>query len=138
MESEACTNFYALRLWAAACGTPIPPCEDASGDSVRALVQAFAGRDDIPPRVLAGLLLAADLRPDDRLWSEGQAPVWLPRALSLTAGRADALDTATVLVAESLPDILPATIRRVILTGGLSGQGAAPPGVTVTQSADWA
>lgn len=138
MESEACTNFYALRLWAAACGTPIPACDGAAHDSARALVQAFAGRSDIPPRLLAGLLLAADLRPDDRLWMEGGAPAWLSQALSLTAGRAPALDTATVLIAESLSDILPATIRRVILTGGRGGQGAAPPGVTVTQAADWA
>jgi hypothetical protein len=69
---------------------------------------------------------------------EGPAPVWLPQALSLTAGRAPAPDTATVLVTHSLPEFLPPAIRRIILTGGPGGQGTPPPGVTVTQAADWA
>ncbi len=92
----------------------------------------------MPPRILAGLLLAADLRPDDRLWVAGGAPAWLPQALSLTAGRAPAPDRATVLVTHSLPKLLPPAIRRIILTGGPGGQGTPPPpGVTVTQDADW-
>lgn len=137
MESEACTNFYALRLWAAALGRPTPPCDGHGSDSVLELIRAFAGRPDIPPRLLAGLLLGADLRPDDRLWSEGRAPDWLPQALSLTAGPAASLDAATVLVAAGMPEILPPAIRRVILTGAPGGQGMAPPDITVVQAADW-
>ncbi|MCB8881664.1 hypothetical protein ACELLULO517_15555 [Acidisoma cellulosilytica] len=137
MESEACSNLWALHLWAVASGTRIPPCDAYGSDSVLQLIQGFAGRADIPAHLLAGLLLAADLRPDDRLWVEGASPVWLPQALSLIAGRAASYEAAHVLVTDAWPAILLPTVRRIILTGDGAGQGEAPPGVTVSLSKDW-
>ena len=93
--------------------------------------------------MLAGLLLGADLRPDDRLWVDGAAPAgamptWLAAALSLTAGRAAAPEEASVWVGGALPDALPAGIRRVILTGEAPVPVRPPPGVTLWRAAGWA
>ncbi|HTI02867.1 MAG TPA: hypothetical protein VL752_18110 [Acidisoma sp.] len=135
MESEACTNFAALRLWSAALGDAIPPCDVCDSDSVLRLIPAFAGRSDAPATLLAGLLLAADLRPDDRIWLEGGAPDWLNLALGFTAGLAPGAEAASVWIGATVPDPLPSGIRRIILTEG-RGQ-AAPAGPTLTCAADW-
>jgi len=135
MESEACSNFAAFRLWAAAHGHAIPPCDAWDSDSVRRLVPAFAAPSDRPPLLLAGLLLAADLRPDDRLWVVGPAPAWLDVALGFSAGRATEAAGASVWIGPALPAPRPAAIRRIILTEG-RGQ-AAPAGLTLTSASDW-
>lgn len=135
MESAACTNFAAFRLWAAAQGHTIPACDAWDSDSVLGLMPGFAGRQDRPPRLLAGLLLAADLRPDDRIWLEGEAPAWLEVALGFTAGLATIAQAASVWIGPALPAPLPASLRRMILTQG-SGQGA-PAGLTLTLAGDW-
>ncbi|HEX3984504.1 MAG TPA: hypothetical protein VHX12_12480 [Acidisoma sp.] len=137
-ESKACSNRAAFLLWARALGHPVAPCRPRDGDSgAGGLIHAFVGgRNDIPARLLAGLLLVADLRPDDRLWLEGEAPAWLDAALSMTAGLALALDQASVLVAPVVSKRLPASVRRVILTGDMGGESAVP-GITVSRAADW-
>jgi hypothetical protein len=140
IESKACSNRAAFRLWAGAHGYRNDPCEpvgDESGGA--ALIHAFlGGRRDVPARLLAGLLLSADLRPDDRLWVEGELPSWLGLGLSFTAGFAVAPEQASVWVAAQLPSCLPHTIRRVILTSSRPGQEAPPPGITLSCAADWA
>ncbi|MBW4024407.1 MAG: hypothetical protein HIU92_14995 [Proteobacteria bacterium] len=109
----------------------------AEGDPATAarLILRFAGPGFPSARVAAGLLLEADLRPDDRLLVQGPAPVWLPHALSATRGRASNEAEATVLVAGDLPATLPLNLRRVILTGTRSRD--TPVGVTVTCCAGW-
>jgi hypothetical protein len=145
MESEACSNFAAFRLWAAAHGQTIPLGDGWGSESVLGLIPAFVGERDRPPRLLAGLLLSADLRPDDRLWVVGPAPAWLDVALGFTAGRAMAPEAASVWIGPVLPDPIPAAIGRIILTEehgpqgrGPQGRGqAAPAGVTLTFAGDW-
>ncbi|MCB8876592.1 hypothetical protein [Acidisoma silvae] len=137
-ESEACSNGFAYRLWLRARGLTNPSCEANERDSALSLIQDFAGRPDIAPALLAGLLLAADLRPDDRIWVAGVPPAWLPPALSLTAGLAESLAKASVLVTGAMPDSLLPGIRRVILTGDDAGQGNETPfRVTVSLVRCW-
>lgn len=137
MESEACSNRAALQLWRRALGDTKAPCGTESDDSEIGLIQRFAGRRDMPARLLAGLLLEADLRPDDRLWVLGARPVWLAQAVTVTAGLAATVEEASVLVTECLPLTLAPAVRRIILTGDRAGQGEAPPGVMVSLSRDW-
>lgn len=99
-----------------------------------ARVCAFAGRADVSAEIFAGLLLEADLRPDDLIWLEGAAPSWWDLALSLSEGQAPARQAAAVLVAPILPNPLWPALRRVILTGESAGEGGA---LIVTRAADW-
>ena len=116
----------ALRAWAEADPTQAAP-----------LILRFAGDGFASARLAAGLLLQADLRPDDLILTAitGAAPDWLPQALQATQGRTPTEAQATVLVTDAMPQTLPPGIRRVILLG--SAQAVAPPGVTLSRSADW-
>lgn len=139
MESDACANDAAFRLWAAALGHEISSCEAATRESVLALMPAFAGRDDHPAWRLAALLLDVDLRPDDRLWVAGTPPDWFDRAwfglaCDLTAGAAASPDQATVWIGRHLPAQLPAGIRRAVV---LEGPAPARPGLRVVSARDW-
>jgi hypothetical protein len=100
-----------------------------------ALILRFAGRDFTSARLAAGLLLQAELRPDDRILVLGQDPAWLTQALAATRGRAETASAATVLIADRTPDSLPPTIRRVILIGGWAMPAA--PEITVSRPEDW-
>jgi len=134
MESEACTNFAAFRLWAAALGHRISSCDTAESDSVLCLIPAFTGRGDQPPALLGRLLLTADLRPDDRLWLAAGRPTWLDLAAEMTAGRAEGPEDATVWIGRHLPTRLPPGIRRALV---LEGATPAMPGVHVVSAAAW-
>jgi hypothetical protein len=100
-----------------------------------ALILHFAGPGFASARLAAGLLLEADLRPDDRILVAGQAPNWLPQALQATRGRAETPSAATVLVADHPPATLPPKLRRLILIGGVAL--AVPPDITVSRPEDW-
>lgn len=134
-ESQACANFTAFRLWAAAQGQAIPPCDGWDSDSVLRLMPRFAGQGGQPPRLLAGLLLAADLRPDDRVWVAGEAPEWLDVALGFTAGLATGPEGASVWIGPAPPAPCPASLRRIILTEGPAL--GAPAELPVTLANDW-
>lgn len=99
-----------------------------------ARVCAFAGRSDASAHLLAGLLLVADLRPDDLIWLEGATPCWLDLALELSAGRAPKREEAAVLVAPAMPGAPWRDLRRVILTGENAGEWGT---LTITRPADW-
>jgi hypothetical protein len=114
----------ALRAWA-----------EANPATASTLILQFAGPGFSSARLAAGLLLQADLRPDDRILVLGAAPVWLPEALDATQGHANTLDAATVLIADRLPDILPPSLRRLILVGGAAAN--VPPEITVSRPEDW-
>ncbi len=116
----------ALRAWA-----------DAQPSHAAALILQFAGDGFASARLAAGLLLRADLRPDDRVVTAitGPAPDWLPQALQATEGRAPSAAQASVLITDAMPELLPPGIRRVILLG--AARAAAPAGVTLTRSDDW-
>jgi hypothetical protein len=147
-EHAATTNLAAFLHWLRAvhglCLAPrdSPPdtlraWAETSPETASAIILRFAGPGFASARLAAGLLLQADLRPDDRIlvMIEGAEPDWLPEALQATQGRAMTAAEATVLIAEEMPEQLPQGVRRVILTGG----GAAPAAadITVSRSADW-
>lgn len=133
-ESEACSNFVAFRLWAAALGQSIASCDTVESDSVRRLIPIFAGRRDRPPLLLARLLLLADLRPDDRLWLDGGRPGWCGLAEEMTAGWAREPEDATVWIGRHLPARLPPGIRRALV---LEGEAPAVSGVRVVSAVAW-
>jgi hypothetical protein len=108
---------------------------EADPPAAASLILHFAGPDFSSARLAAGLLLQADLRPDDRVLVRGQEPIWLPQALEATLGRAETDSAATVLIADHRPDALPQSLRRVILIGGLVI--SLPPEITVTRPEDW-
>ena len=62
----------------------------------------------------------------------GAEPAWLPQAIAATRGSGE---PATVLIAGNRPEILPPTLRRVILLGGATGPF--PPEITVSRPEDW-
>jgi hypothetical protein len=112
----------ALRAWAA-----------AAPDACEAALLAFAGPDFTSARLAAGLLLEADLRPDDRLFATTRPP-WLDQALRVS-GPAASFAEATVLVADLCPAEPPKGLRVVILTGDTAAR--APPGLRVTRPGVW-
>jgi hypothetical protein len=147
-EHQATTNLAAFLHWLRAVnGLRLQPHDSpeqtlqawAEADPTRAasLILRFAGDGFASARLAAGLLLRADLRPDDHILTAitGASPGWLPQALQATRGRAATAAQATVLVTDAMPATLPPGIRRVILTG--PAEAAAPPGVTLSRSADW-
>ena len=120
----------ALRAWA-----------EADPPTAAELIRRFAGTKGESARIAGGLLLQADLRPDDIVLVaiRGRVPDWLPQALAVTQGRTTLSEAATVLIADHLPEILPPKIRRIILTeqaliSGRSRRGSPsvtpPTGVT--------
>jgi hypothetical protein len=114
----------ALRAWA-----------EADPHAAAMLIRDFAGPGFVSARLAAGLLLQAELRPDDRILVLGRNPAWLGQALAVTRGRAETTSAATVLIADRPPDALPPTIRRVILIGGWAMSAA--PEITVSRPEDW-
>ena len=86
-------------------------------------------------RLAAGLLLEADLRPDDRILVLGPSPDWLPLALQATQGLAESAQDATVLVTDHLPETLPPKLCRLILIGGADAMVSAE--ITLSRPEDW-
>jgi hypothetical protein len=113
----------ALRAWA-----------EADPPTAATLILHFAGPGFDSARMAAGLLLQADLRPDDRILVLGHEPAWLPQAINATQGRTDT-KSATVLIADQPPEILPPNLRRMILIGGAAM--TLPPGITLSRPEDW-
>jgi hypothetical protein len=147
-ESQATRNLAAFLHWLrAAHGLRLehrdPPEEtlrgwvDGDPSGAAPLILTFAGEGFASARLAAGLLLRADLRPDDQIMTmvAGPAPDWLPQALQATRGRAPSEAQATVLVTDAMPHRLPPGIRRVILVG--PADAPPQPGVTLSRSADW-
>jgi hypothetical protein len=147
-DCQATSNLAAFLHWLRAVHGLRHETRDSPEETLRAWAQAdpsraaslilrFAGEGFGSARLAAGLLLQADLRPDDLLLTtiEGVAPDWLPQALRVTQGHAPSEAEATVLVADTMPHSLPPGIRRVILIG--PAKAAAPPGVTLSRSDDW-
>lgn len=99
-------------------------------------IAAFAGRASGSWLDLLGLLLFADLRPDDRIWCEGPLPPWHGLALSLAAGPAAGRSSASLLIAPHLPGESWPALRRIILTGQRPA-GPLPRSITVTRALDW-
>ncbi len=142
-EREATTNRAAFRHWLRAVhGRMLDPPEaalrrwaEAEPAAAAALILAFAGPGFASARLAAGLLLLADLRPDDRILVLGPKPGWLAEALEVTEGRAARAGEATVLVTDRRPDTLPPLLRRAILLNGVTL--ALPPEITVSRPEDW-
>lgn len=154
-ERWATSNLYAFLFWLeAARGRRLLPGDSRGGDqrsvalaALRAwagaepqaaatAILAFAGDGFASARLAAGLLLQADLRPDDRVLVLGTEPDWLPQALGVTRGRSPTEAEATVLIGPTLPPVLPPGLRRVILTGGRP-PAATPAALTVSTPSDW-
>jgi hypothetical protein len=150
-EPQATTNRAAFLHWLRAVhGLALAP-RDSQGEALRrwaaaepraaaARIRQFAGDGFPSARLAAGLLLEADLRPDDRVHLIGPPPDWLPVALLATQGRAPTAAAASLLICDALPPALPLAIRRVIVTGAartLPGAPARPSDVTVSHAADW-
>ena len=114
----------ALRAWA-----------EAHPETAVALILQFAGPGFPSARLAAGLLLQADLRPDDRVLVLGEEPSWLAQALDATQGLARTPAEATVLITDHRPGALPPRLRRLILMGGV--MMTVPPEITVTRPDDW-
>ena len=114
----------AIRAWAT-----------ADPAAAAALIQHFSGAAVSSARLAAGLLLEADLRPDDRILVRGQEPDWLLQALDATRGRAETDEAATVLIADHVPETLPPNLRRLILIGG--GLATISPEITISRPEDW-
>jgi hypothetical protein len=141
-ERAATTNRAAFRHWLRAVhGRALGPDDAAlrawaeTDPAAPGLILHFAGPDFTSARLAAGLLLQADLRPDDRILLRGLEPGWLPQALQATKGRAETPGAATVLITEHPPETLPPRLRRLILIGGLAM--TVPPGITVSRPEDW-
>ena len=142
-EQEATTNRAAFLRWLRAVhGIALAPADAAirawatdDPQTATALILGFAGADFASARLAAGLLLQADLRPDDRLLVLGAAPDWLPQALAVTRGRATTPAEATVLIAGHWPETMPPKLRRVILLGGAPVDS--PSDITVSRPEDW-
>jgi hypothetical protein len=142
-EREATTNRAAFRHWLRALhGRPLDPGEaalrrwaEADPMAAAAVILAFAGPGFASARLAAGLLLLADLRPDDRLLVLGREPDWLAQALEATEGRAATAEAATVLVTDHAPESLPPGLRRAILLDGATL--ALPPGITTSRPEGW-
>jgi hypothetical protein len=113
----------ALRAWA-----------EADPPTAARLIRHFAGPGFDSARLAAGLLLLADLRPDDRILVRGEEPAWLPQALQASRGRAE-VDSATVLITDHPPETLPPHLRRLILLGGAAV--TLPPEITLSRPEDW-
>ena len=142
-ERAATSNRAAFLHWASAVhGLRLGP-EDgalrawAQADPATAatLIRLFAGGGFSSARLAAGLLLEADLRPDDRILVLGEEPEWLAQALCATQGRAGTAAEASVLVTDRRPDALPPRLRRLILIGGVTM--TVPPDIVVTRPEDW-
>jgi hypothetical protein len=152
-ERQATSNLAAFLHWLRAvhglrldhCDSPVETLQawvDGNPSGAASLILTFAGDGFASARLAAGLLLRADLRPDDRILTAiaGPAPDWLPQALQATRGRAATAAQATVLVTDTMPHSLPPGIKRVILVGAqdvVDAHATAPPGVTLSRSADW-
>jgi hypothetical protein len=145
-ERQATANTAAFLNWLRAVHGQVPvPCGPpgqalrrwAATDPAGAarLIRLFAGDGFVSARLAAGLLLEADLRPDDRILVLGPDPDWLPLALLVTQGLAPNAEAATVLICAEPPATLPRGIRRMILTGGLTPVPLTQ--ATVSRSADW-
>jgi hypothetical protein len=142
-EREATTNRAAFRHWLRAVHCcALDPGEaalrrwaEAEPVAATALILAFAGPGFASARLAAGLLLVADLRPDDRILVLGPEPGWLEQALEATGGRAAMVGQATVLVTDDVPESLPPGLRRAILLDGVTL--ALPPDITVSRPEDW-
>jgi len=141
-EQAATTNRAAFLHWLRAVhGLVLGPDEAAlrawaeADPAAPGLILHFAGPGFGSARLAAGLLLQADLRPDDRILVRGPEPGWLPQALRASKGRADTPATATVLITDLRPRTLPRTLRRVILLGGVAM--TLPPEITVSRPEDW-
>ena len=137
------TNLAAFRHWLQAVhgivfdagNAPLRAWAEADPQTAATLILHFAGPGFASARLAAGLLLQADLRPDDRILLLGPEPDWLPQALEATQGRAETVSAATVLIADCPPDVPPPNLRRVILTGGTAA--TFPPEITVSRPEDW-
>jgi hypothetical protein len=142
-ERDATTNRAAFLHWLLAVhGIALAPGDsalrawaEADPPTATALVIHFAGAGFASARLAAGLLLQADLRPDDRILVLGPDPDWLPQALGATRGRAATPGEATVLVADHRPRTLPPKLRRAILLSGATL--SLPPEITVSRPEDW-
>jgi hypothetical protein len=141
-ERAATTNRAAFLHWLRAVhGIMVDPADAAlhawaeADPRASALILHFAGPDFVSARLAAGLLLQADLRPDDRILVLGREPDWLPQALAATQGRIDRASAATVLITDHQPNSLPPDLRRVILIGGAAT--SLPPEITVSRPEDW-
>jgi hypothetical protein len=108
---------------------------EADPKTAATLIRSFAGPGFASARLAAGLLLEADLRPDDRILLLGEEPDWLAQALDATQGRAETAAEATVLITDRRPEALPPRLRRLILMGGMTL--TVPPEITVTRPEDW-
>jgi len=142
-ERRATTNRAAFRHWLRAIhGFALDPdasalrsWAEADHATATALILHFAGPGFSSARLAAGLLLEADLRPDDRILVRGKEPGWLPQALHATEGRAETESAATVLITDHQPKTLPPNLRRLILLGGAAV--TVPPEITVGRPEDW-
>ena len=142
-ERQATSNRAAFLHWLRAVhgillgpeGGAIRAWAEADPPAATALILQFAGPGFRSARLAAGLLLEADLRPDDLILVRGPEPFWLAQAISATRGLAPTDPAATVLIADHRPDALPPNLRRLILLGGV--EVTAPPTVTVSRPEDW-
>ena len=142
-ERIATTNRAAFRHWLRAVhGIALDPEEpslrnwaEVDPPVAAALILHFAGPEFSSPRLAAGLLLEADLRPDDRILVLGPEPDWLPLALQTTQGLAKSALDATVLVAGHLPETLPPKLCRLILIGGADAM--VPAEITLSRPEQW-
>lgn len=117
-----------LRSWA-----------EAEPGTAAVMIRRFAGKNFGAANLAAGVLLQADLRPDDRILvlAEGEGPDWLPQVLVATQGRAVTPGEATVVICDRLPEILPPRTRRLILIGKPAMETVLSDDITVSHAADW-
>ena len=139
----ATTNRAAFRHWLRAVhgvdldagGATLRSWAEAEPAKASVLILQFAGAGFSSAKLAAGLLLEADLRPDDRIHVLGAEPDWLAQALQATRGRADARSAATALIADRPLSILPPNLRRLILIGG--AVVAVRPEITLSRPESW-
>jgi len=125
-EGEATTNRAAYRHWLRAV--------HGLAEGSPALLLAFAGPGFASPEITAGLLLEADLRPDDGIFVEGDPPGWLDQAFLISRPAKTRAEASVLVTAEPIGPF-PANLRLLIQTAG--APVPLPPPIRLTRPDDW-